>query len=300
MNRFEDMKLFCQVVEKGSFAQTAILLDVTPAIVGRRISALENALGFKLLNRTTRRMQITAAGQSYYDGCKRLLEDVTELEESIYTQNTHSPRGQIRISAPDGLADAFLMEAIQAFQLDYPDIRFDLQMDNQRIDLVKDNIDIAFRLSFNLQDSSYVGVKLLDTCFALYASPSYLAKQGIPNSLEDLNHHDCLNMDANRYGDCWNILKDEEVVRFRLPWKMVVSNNTALMLAMKRGMGVGLSLSLFSEASIENGNLIEIKNIAQFPVVGLYAIYPSRKHLPHRLRLFLEFIKEFSKQHQTV
>ena len=134
MNKFEDMKLFCQVVERGSFASTANVLNVTPAIVGRRISALEQSLGFKLLNRTTRRMKVTSAGLSYYEGCKRIIEDVLELEESIFTQNTHRPCGQIRLSAPDGLGDALLIDIIQKFQDLYPEIRFDLQLDNQRVD----------------------------------------------------------------------------------------------------------------------------------------------------------------------
>ena len=279
------------MVEKGSFAQAANLLRVTPAIVGRRISALENALGFKLLQRTTRSMQVTPAGQSYYDGCKRILEQVLELEESIFSQNTNNPRGQIRISAPDGLADSFLLDAIQDFQLEYPEICFNLQLDNQQIDLVKDGIDLTFRLSFNLQDSSYVAIKLLNTTFDLYASADYLSRNGTPKSLNDLDKHDCIIMDANRYGDCWNILKDGEVVQFRQPWKMVLSNNSAFMEALIRGMGIGLTPAFFGHEKVKSGELIQIEHIAEFPVIGLYAIYPSRKLLPHRLKLFLEFIK---------
>ncbi len=297
MNKFEDMKLFCHVAEKGSFAQAAQLLGVTPAIVGRRISALENALGFKLFNRTTRRMQITSAGQSYYDGSKRLLEDVQELEESIFSQNTHSPSGLIRISGPDSLGESLLLDAIQIFQGQYPDIRFDLQLDNHPIDLVKENIDLTFRMAFNLQDSSYVGIKLFDTTFGLYASADYLARKGTPKSLKDLDQHDCLNMNANRYGDCWNILKDGEVIRYRQPWKLMTSNNSTFMEAIKRGMGIGLIPDLFTSHKVKAGEITQIENIAQFPVVGLYAIYPSRKHVPHRLKLFLEFIKSHVTEH---
>ena len=167
------------------------------------------------------------------------------------------------------------------------------------VDLVKDNIDLTFRLSFNLQDSSYIGVKLLDTSFGLYASPDYLAKKGCPASLSDLDSHDCLNMDANRYGDCWNILQDGEITRYRQPWKMVFSNGVAMMDAVRKGMGIGLTPCIFADAKVASGDLVKIDKVAEFPVVGLFAIYPSRKQIPYRLRLFLDFIKEEASQLST-
>ena len=293
MNKLADMKLFCTVVEQGSFAQAAKIMEVTPAIVGRRVSVLEHALGFKLLNRTTRQMQLTAPGQSYYQGCKNILAEVAELEDSLTSQHQEQPAGLIRLSAPDSLAQTFLLEAIQYFQASYPEIRFDLQLENQHTDLIAKEIDLTFRLAVDLIDSSYVAIKLFDARLGLYAAPDYLAARGRPENINELENHDCLNMGASRFGSYWTLMVEGKPVRFKQPWKLSVSSGPALFLALCRGMGVAMVPDLFARPYVEKGTLTELSGVADFPAIGLYAVYPSRKHLPYRLNLFLEFIKKW-------
>lgn len=291
MNKLADMKLFCMVVENGSFAQTAKVIDMTPAIVGRRISRLEDTLGFKLFNRTTRQMNITPAGQSYYEGCNKILDEISELENSLTSQHLDNPGGLIRLSAPDSLASVFLIEAIKSFQSFYPDIRFDLRCENQHLDLIEDDLDLNFRLAVDLIDSSYVAIKLLESTLGLYAAPDYLSKHGIPKNIHELASHDCINMGASRYGGHWNILLDGEPARFKQPWKLVVSNGASLLQALTSGMGIGMVPTLFAQPHLEDGSLTVLTDIVEFPGLGLYLMYPSRKHIPYRLTLFLEFIK---------
>ncbi|WDD97215.1 LysR family transcriptional regulator [Thalassomonas actiniarum] len=263
------------------------------AVVGRRISALEHTLGFKLLNRTTRQMHITPAGQSYYQGCKSILAEVSELEDSLTSQQLEQPGGLIRLSAPDSLADTFLLEAIKHFQSDYPDIRFDLQLENQHVDLIEQDIDLTFRLAVDLIDSSYVAVKLFDTSLGLYAAPDYLAARGVPKNIKELEKHDCLNMGASRFGSHWSILVEGELARFKQPWKLSISSGPGLLLALTQGMGIGMVPELFAQPHVEVGELTLLTGVADFPAIGLYLIYPSRQHLPYRLKLFLEFIKKW-------
>ncbi|WP_253952097.1 LysR family transcriptional regulator, partial [Photobacterium sanctipauli] len=207
MDKYKNMQLFCTVVEKGSFAKAAKTIGVTPAIVGRRIADLENELGLVLLNRTTRSMQLTPGGKDYYQGVKRIVEDIDRLEDSLSSDHQNNPSGLIRLSAPDGLGP-FLIQAISIFRANYSNIRFDLILSNAQTNLIKEEVDLTFRLSFDLQDSSYIATKLGSTTFSLYASPKYLAIKGIPTHFSELEHHDCIHMGSNRYGDVWNLQVD--------------------------------------------------------------------------------------------
>jgi len=292
MDKLKDMQLFCEVVERGNFAKAAKKIGVTPAIVGRRVASLENQLGFILLNRTTRTMTLTPSGKAYYEGAKKIIENIGELEEALGMEHHESPRGNIRLSAPDGLGNPFLVDTIKAFQEKYPNIRFDLLLQNNQVDLVEQSIDLAFRFSFDLQDSSYIATKFGETTFGLYAAPSYLAKHGVPTSIKELDSHQCIHMGENRYGDYWNLKVDGQNVTYRQPWSIVVSNTDSLKRALTSGMGIGIVPRLFMNEELENNTVREIGSITEFPTIGIYGIYPTRKHLPHRLRLFLDFLKE--------
>ena len=296
MGKLRDMQLFISVVELGSFAKAAKEAEITPAMIGRRIAGLEDELGFILLNRTTRKMQITHGGQTYYEGCKRILSNVFELEESLTSAYQKNPSGQIKLSAPDGAGASFLIAAIAAFQAEYPDIHFDLVSDNNPQDLVDAQIDLAFRLSFDLQDSALIATKLAETRLALYSSPAYIEKHGTPQSIEALKEHACIHMGASRYGSYWPVLKEGKIHNFRQEWTLTVSTTENLLQALTAGMGIAMVPSLFTEKHLQAGDLIELSRIADFPVVNLYALYPSRKHLPHRVQLFLAFMKEWMKQ----
>lgn len=291
MDKLKDMQLLCHIVEKGNFVKAAKVLGVTPAIVGRRVAAMEDALGFILFNRTTRSMQLTSVGNSYYQGAKQLLDQVMQLEESLTSQHQNNPSGMIRISAPDELGSQFLIQVIKEFNQSYPNIQFDLNMDNKPVNLIEEDIDLSFRLSFDMQDSSYIAVKLTSTTFGLYASPNYLAERGTPTHIDDLVQHDCLHMGSNRYGDVWHFEINGKAVTYRQPWKLVLSNSSALFQALFNDMGIGLLPSMFCKKHLENSRLVEIKDIAQFPKLGVYAMYPTRKHIPYRMTLFLNYIK---------
>lgn len=294
MDKYKNMQLFCTVVEKGSFAKASKAIGVTPAIVGRRIADLENELGFVLLNRTTRSMQLTPGGKDYYKGAKRIMADVEQLEDSLSSDHQHNPNGLIRLSAPDGLAP-FLVPAIKKFRERYPNIRFNLMFNNTQTNLIEEEIDLTLRLSFDLQDSTYIAAKLGATTFGLYASPQYLEERGIPTHFSELEYHDCIHMGDSRYGDTWTLRVNDKNVTYRQPWSLVVSNTAAIIQAIQIGMGIGIVPTIFVREYVIQNQLKELTGLTSFPKLGIYGLYPTRRHMPYRMTLFLDFLKDWFK-----
>lgn len=297
MDKFRDMQLISAVVEQGNFAQAAKVVALTPAMVGRRIAAIEDQLGFMLFNRSTRRMELTPGGRTYYEGCQRILAEVSELEESVTSAHQTNPKGLVRLSAPDAIGSPFLIRAIRQFRQDYPQIRFDINLSSQPLDLLKEKIDLSIRLAFELDDSSMVARKLSETSFNLYASPDYLQSFGTPKTLSDLKQHDCLHMGSSKYGDYWSLLIDGKTVTYRQPWALVLPNSECLLQAVTEGMGIALSPSLFAQPKVDSGQLVKLNGIAEFPTISIYAMYPTRKHLPYRVNLFLDFLLSWASEH---
>lgn len=286
MSKFKDMQLFALVVEKGNFAQAAKAAQLTPAMVGRRIAAMEKTLGFVLFNRNTRQMHLTPNGKSYYEGCKQILSDVAELEDSLSANHQSNPKGLIRISAPDALGNT-LLDAIVVFKQTYPEIRFDLDLSNAPQDLLKEQIDLSLRLAFELEDSSLVATRLLQSQFGLFASHEYLEKHGKPQTLEDLQHHACLSMTQSKDGGYWHIMKQGKPIHYKQQWALTLSTTPSLIHAVERGLGLAMIPRLF----VANSQLIELTDVVEFPELTLYGIYPSRRHLPFRVNLFLQHLK---------
>ncbi len=185
MDKYRNMQLFCTVVDRGSFSKAAKALGITPAIVGRHIAAMEESLGFRLLNRTTRSMHLTSGGKAYYQGAQTVLSQIEQLEDSLTTAHQNNPEGLIRLSAPDAMGP-FLMKAIKEFRTEYSGIRFDLALSNSKSNLIEEEIDLSIRFAFELQDSSYIATKLGESDFGLYAAPSYIDEYQAPSNYTEL------------------------------------------------------------------------------------------------------------------
>ncbi|MDK9762500.1 LysR family transcriptional regulator [Vibrio sp. D420a] len=290
MDKYRNMQLFCTVVDRGSFSKAAKALGVTPAIVGRHIAAMEESLGFVLLNRTTRSMHLTPGGKAYYEGAQTVLSQIEQLEDSLTTAHQNNPEGLIRLSAPDGMGP-FLMRAIKEFRTEYTGVRFDLVLSNNKSNLIEEEIDLSIRFAFELQDSSYIATKLGESEFGLYAAPSYIEAHGMPSDYTDLKNHDCLHMGSSRDGDYWMLTVDGRSISHRQPWVAVISDTNTLLQATMDGSGIAMIPSVFAHSHVNSGNLTKIENVAEFPIINIYAMYPTRKHVPYRLSLFLEYLK---------
>lgn len=290
MDKYRNMQLFCTVVDKGSFSKAARALGVTPAIIGRHIAAMEDSLGFVLLNRTTRSMHLTPGGKAYYEGAQSVLNEIEQLEDSLTTAHLNNPSGLIRLSAPDAMGP-FLIQAIKKFREKYTAIRFDLVLSNSHLNMIEEELDLTIRFSYELQDSSYIATKLGESEFGLYASPSYLNQYSTPIDYTELKNHDCLHMGSSRNGDYWMLTINGKSISYRQPWAAVISDTHTLIQATKDGMGIAMIPSIFVKQHVDVGELAEIENITDSQVVNIYAMYPTRKHVPYRLSLFLEYLK---------
>ncbi|MFM2577601.1 LysR family transcriptional regulator [Vibrio fortis] len=290
MDKYRNMQLFCTVVDRGSFSKAAKALGITPAIVGRHIAAMEESLGFVLLNRTTRSMHLTSGGKAYYEGAQTVLSQIEQLEDSLTTAHQNNPEGLIRLSAPDAMGP-FLMKAIKKFRSDYKGIRFDLALSNSKSNLIEEEIDLSIRFALELQDSSYIATKLGESEFGLYASPSYIDEYQAPSDYKELKNHDCLHMGDSRDGDYWMLNVDGKSLSYRQPWVAVISDTNTLIEATVDGMGIAMIPSIFVNSHVKRGDLVKIQDVAEFPIINIYGMYPTRKHVPYRLSLFLEYLK---------
>lgn len=292
MDKLKKMALYQRVVELGSFAAAAADQRLTPAMVGRHVADLEQMLGLQLIRRTTRSMEVTEAGHSYYQGCKAMLAQLAALEHAVGSAQDTVTTGTIRVAAPDGLGPSVLMDAIAAFVADYPGMAFDLVLDNAMTDLVTSGADLTLRLAVALDDSSLIARELGRTGLSLYAAPAYLAANPLPvTSVDALREHACLCFSASRFGDSWPLLTASGVHKLRLSWRLLANQSHVYREAMLRGLGIGLLPDIMAADWVRAGTLARISGPLAFPQLGVYAVYPSAQLQPARVRRFLQVLQ---------
>lgn len=291
MDKLKKMAAFARVVELGSFATAADDLNVSPAIIGRHVADLEAMLDLRLINRTTRSMEVTEAGQRYYHGCKAVLEQLDALEQEVSIDQSTRLSGVIRVAAPEGMGTAILLEAIESFQALHPQVLFDLVFDNNQTDFVTAGVDLAIRLAINLEDSSLIVSKLSETRLALFAAPAYLSAHGTPQTIQDLEQHSCLAFGGSRFGDSWPLVTEKGLQKLRLRWRIVMNQTHVYREALVRGLGIGLLPEIMASDLVTTGDLVPIELNSDLPIVGVFAVYPNKAFQPHRVRLFLEHLR---------
>ncbi|NVO57933.1 hypothetical protein HW561_19215 [Rhodobacteraceae bacterium B1Z28] len=182
--------------------------------------------------------------------------------------------------------------AINEFRCSYPDVHFELHLTNQPVDLIEERIDLAFRLTYDLQDSAMIARKIGHAKLCLYASNEYLKQKGQPVELADLEHHDCVHVGTTRYGDYWTIIESGKIVRFRKPWSLIIPNTLSLVQAVAEGAGIAAISDLFVRDHACANQLIRLDGVVEFPDLEFFALYPSRKHLAYRVTLFSDFLRQ--------
>lgn len=290
------MFLFCRAVEVGSFAGVARTLNMTPAIVGRHINALEGELGVRLFHRSTRAMEVTAEGNEYYQSCRRILEEIEHAEQRVAGGASEEVSGVIRVAAPDGLGSPFLLSCISEFQARHGDVLFDLLLENEFTDLVGESVDLAIRLVAEPDTLPTNTQKLGATEFGLYASRDYLSSRRIPTSIHDLKEHDCIHFGASRYGGSWPYLLGDEIQKLSLPWKMVFNQTHVFVDALRHHQGIGLAPQIMVAGALARGEIIEVDIAESFPSLNILAVQPSRKYVPKRIVMFLDHLSESAKR----
>lgn len=291
MDRFEEMKTFVRVVEAGSLSAAADLLGIAKSAVSRRLSDLEGRLGVQLLNRTTRRLNLTDSGSLFYQRCQRILADLDETEHFVSSEHTQL-RGTIRIAAPLSFGIQHLSPLLDDFLKEHPELSLDLDLNDRTVNLMDEGVDLGIRIG-KLQDSSMMARKLAHAKQIFCASPEYLERYGEPQTPEDLQDHFGLSYSNVSEGQLWQFINGEgRAYSVHVPFRMRANNGDVLLKAAIDGLGVVATVSFICYREIEQGLVRQILRDYKTEEVGIYAIYPSQRHLPGRVRLLIDYLAE--------
>lgn len=291
MDRFDDLQAFVAVVEAGSFTAAADRLDVAKSAISRRVSGLEERLGVQLLRRTTRRLNLTDTGQSFYERSARILADLDEAEAAV-GQEHGELRGNLRVALPMSFGLRHMSMPIAEFNRRHPRVTFDLNFNDRRIDLVEEGVDVAIRIG-RLADSTLIARRLFEVRTVLCASPDYLERRGTPKTPDDLLDHDCLgysNLPDPGHWVCSDSSGERHTVSVHVV--MTASSGDFLCAAAAEGLGIALQPTFIAGDAIGRGELLPILTDYDWPVSPAYAIYPPTRHLSYRVREFIDFLAD--------
>jgi DNA-binding transcriptional LysR family regulator len=290
MDRLKQIESFAAVAVKGSLTAAAHAEGVAPAVIGRRIDALEERLGVKLLVRTTRKITLTHEGSAFLEDCQRLLADLANAEASVSAGGVKAS-GHLRITAPAGFGRRHVAPLVPRFMAGHGDVSLSLNLSDRVIDIVREGYDCAVRVG-DLPDSSLVSVRLADNRRLCVAAPAYLQRAGIPQTPGDLLRHECLTLSSDAsQSRGWAFTVDGEVTHLRPSGRLDCSDGQVLHHWCLAGLGIAWRSTWEVEHEISRGELVSVLDDHAAPPNGIYAVFPQRKHLPLRVRLWIDFLK---------
>lgn len=285
------LRSFLAVVECGSFVRAAEQLDASTAAISRRIAALEQALGSQLINRTTRRLDITEAGRRFYEDVLNIIELLGEAEERVRV-GREAATGLIRVAAPLSFGIERMAPVLSAFMRQHPDLKVQLLLEDRYTDLHSEAIDVAVRIGGSLQDSSLIATRIGSISRIFCAAPDYLTRHGEPTTPEELKRHCCLHYSLVSLRDEWGFLFKDAGETVDLKTSLAANNAEVLKQCAIDGMGITLLPRFVLEEALSDGRLRQVMASCTPTPRGLYAVRPSRRFVPARVRLFIDFLRE--------
>ncbi len=289
MDRFLAMSVFAQVVEQGHLSRAAERLDMSTSAVSRYLAELEAHLDVRLLNRTTRRLSLTESGQVFYERCVQLLADLAEAEV-VVASGSVVPRGTLKLTCSITYGVRHIAPAIAAFVARFPDVRVEIELSDRAVDIVDEGIDLAIRIG-DIGAQSLIGRRIGTAQLVCCAAPAYLAARGTPARPEDLAGHACLTYAYSSTGNTWRFRDGDgrdHVVRIGGP---VHANNGRMLAALAvAGMGIVVEPDFIVGPDMRSGALAPLLPGYAPPASGIYAVYPSRRHLSAKVRAFVDFL----------
>ncbi|RTZ47642.1 LysR family transcriptional regulator [Candidimonas sp. SYP-B2681] len=288
MDKLKSMAMFVRVAEMGSFSAAARQQGIARSIVTRQIAQLENAVGMKLMTRSTRRLTLTSAGSAYLEKCREIL-DLIESAEIELAQEHQSMRGSVRISLPLSYGIKRLAPLLLEFAEQYAEVRLEMNYNDRQVDLIEEGIDLAIRITRRLADSDIV--RRVGTVRVLVAaSPDYLAMHGEPQHPAELLNHDCLSYTASGNLDVWHFLVEGVPVEFPVRARLHSNNGDVLDQAAGKGMGITYQPDFIVADSIKAGRVTSILTAYPAPELGVYVVLPSNRQIPYRVRVLIDFL----------
>lgn len=285
MDTTTEMAVFVKVVESGGFSSAARDLNMPKSTVSRYVSRLEDRLGVRLLNRTTRSLRPTELGAAYYERVARIIQEIAEAEASV-TNMQVEPRGTLRVSAPLSFGYPFMGRIFSSFLEAWPDVTLDVDLTDRVVDIIDEGFDLAIRIG-RLRDSSLIARRLAATDRIVVASPDYLAARGTPQVPDDLRHHDCLLYAYEATTASWRLGPDLTVP---VKGRLVSNNGDVLAAAAAEGLGLALVPSFIAGRRVHRGELVPVLKEYTSWEAGVFAVYPHSRHLSTKVRAFVDHL----------
>ncbi|MEL6435821.1 MAG: LysR family transcriptional regulator [Pseudomonadota bacterium] len=288
MSNFGDLEIFARVVAAGSMSAAGRELGLSPAVVSKRLRRLEDRLGTRLLQRTTRQIALTEAGQGFYERVVAILAGIEEAE-SFVSRRSALARGTLKVSAPTSFGRMHIAPYLASFMGSNRDLTVNMQLSDELVDIVGEGFDVAIRIG-ELADSSLVARKLAPVRRVLCATPAYIEAHGSPSSLSDLSEHNCLTHSTS---DTWRLEGPEGMQAFKPHGTMISNSSEVIREAVLAGVGISLRSTWDVGQDLAEGKLVRILDDYQGSTnTGIFAIYPSRQFLPVKVRLFIDYLAE--------
>lgn len=290
MDRLDGLRSFIKVVELGSFSEAGRALRLSRSAVSKHIGDLEDDLGVQLLNRTTRHVAPTDAGQAYYERVVAILADL-DAADSAVTDHQASPRGLLRVNAPMSFGTLQLGPAIADFMALYPELRLQLTLSDAQIDPVQEGLDVTLRIA-ELEASSLIARKIMPIERVVCAAPAYLERHGVPKHPAELRDHACLTYGFLSTGNQWKLSGKDGDHWIQPSWTLCANNAEVLRDAAIGGCGIALLPTFLAADALAGGRLRAFLSDYQAPPLALYAVYPPTRSLAVKVRLFIDFLVE--------
>ncbi len=290
MDKLTQIEAFVAAVEHGSLARAALVAHVTPAMVGRRIDALERRLGVKLLHRSTRRLALTEQGSAYLDDCRRIVGEL-DRAESLLAEGRHKVSGHLVVAAPAAFGRKHVAPHAPAFIARHPDVRVSFNLTDQVVDLVRLGFDMGIRIGGAI-DPSFVAVKLASNRRVVCATPAYFARHGVPRKLDELKHHNCLafNLQGGQQRG-WYFKRGDKEVTVRVNGNLDCNDGELLHRWTSEGLGLGWRSTWEIQGQLVRGELVTVLDEYALPAYDIMAVWPQQRHVPAKVRFFVEHLK---------
>jgi len=289
MGHFRQISTFVDVVARGSLSAAARAEGIAPAMIGRRLDALEARLGVKLLQRTTRKLVLTDEGTAFLEDCQRILAELEEAESAVSARSARAT-GRLAVSAPAGFGRQHVAPLMPSFLAEHREVRINLNLSDRLVDVIGEGVDVAIRIA-TLVDSSLIGVKLVDNRRVVVAAPAYLKRHGTPQKPEDLARHNCLAISSEGSQRGWTLQQDGKPVTLKVAGNMMCNDGAVLHDWALAGRGLAWRSMWEVGPEIEAGRLVPVLERYAAPGNDIYAVFAQRQHLPLRIRAFVDFLR---------
>lgn len=292
-------RAFLQVVESGSFSAAARQLNISVTSVARQVGGLEDQLGVRLLNRTTRRQSLTEAGHHYMSRLSAFMRDFEGLKREVASYQD-GVRGSLKVHMRVSIGNEMIMPALPKFLAANPEVTLDVTLTDDRVDLIAAGVDVAVWLG-DLSDSSIIARRLAPSRRVICASPTYIDQHGAPGSPDALKAHNCLVYRAAGYDNIWRLSKDGETTAARVSGNLVTESSSALLSSARAGLGLILVQERMVRRAMDQGDLVQV--LSEYVIsptevdASIYAVYPHRRHVSPKTRVFLDFLADLFRQY---